>query len=199
MKKRNGKNPFKDLYNLLTEYKKPLHIKQLMDGRAYVYSKDYLLASFRYYGGINITDLKLNTKNFIGKEIYRSLHMADYLMAGGDKLNLLLKSLLPDAKLCIPTMKHAYEFSIIEAALLDTNTRIELSNIKPTMYDVALVNYSSYVSCSFRYYKKGKMIKHIFLRYHSRVPDVKLEKIMIPSCKVHIFDDLLNRKLIPIE
>lgn len=164
-----------------------------------MYSDEYLMASFRYYGGINIRDLKLNTKNFIGKKIYNSLHMADYLMAGGDKLNALLKELLPEANLCIPTMKHAYEFSIIEAGLLDTRTRIELSNIKETMYDVAFVNNESYVSCSFRYYKKGGMLKHIFLRYHSRVCDVRLDKIMIPKCKMYIFEDLLSRELIPID
>lgn len=192
-------NIFKDLYRLLTNTKKTIYTKQLHDGSVYVYDNKFMLASFRYYGGTSIINLKLNTKKYLGKKIYPKLHMADYLMEGGDALNALLKQLFPDANKCNWSMKHAYEFSIIEAALLDLTTQIEVTDIRPYMFNVAMVNVEGYVSCSFRYLPKTGVMKNIFLRYSSRVADVRLDKIIVPVYRRHLFDELLVRELTPID
>lgn len=197
--KKKRTNIFEDLYNLLTSHTKPLYIKRLFDGSVYVYSKDHLLASFRYYGGTSIVDLRLNTKSHIGKVFKARYYMGDYIMPGGDRLRSYLKELLPEAVYCYPTMRNAYEYSILESALLDLSTCIEVSNIKKHSYDVALVNNESYVSSSFRYYPNKGLVTNLFLRYHSRVPDVKGMRIKVPFIRRHVFSDLLTRDLKPID
>lgn len=192
-------NPFLSLYNLLTNTKRALYTKQLHDGTVYVYDKNFLLASFRYYGGTSISNLRLNTKEYLGKKIYHKLHLADYQAKGGDKLNALLKSLFPDARLCNPLMRNAYEYSIIEAALLDSSTKIEVTNIEDGRFDVAMVNVDGYVSCSFRYSRIRCMMKNIFLRYHSKKHDVRLAHLHVPKYRTHLLEELLTRELTPID
>lgn len=125
--------------------------------------------------------------------------MGDYLMAGGDKLKALLKHLFPDAHLCRPNMKHAYEYSIIESTLLDTTTRIEVTGETAYKFDVAMVNIEGYVSCSFRYLKRRGSITQIYIRYSSRHKAIRLDEISVPPYQKHLFMDLLTRELTPID
>lgn len=194
---KNKRTAFKDLLNILKTTKKNIFTKILHDGSVYIYDSKNLLASFKYYGGTNIIDLKINSKRYIGKTFYRKLKLSDVCMTGGTELCSLLRTIFPDANKCNPYMNHAYEFSILEAALLDPDTRIELSRHCDKGFDVALMNYENNITSSFRYYNRG-MIRYVYLRYNLKV-GVKINTIHIPKYRIHLFTDLLTRDLTPFD
>lgn len=201
MAKRRPKQTFLvDLIKILTPVpnsKKHIFIRQLHDGTVAVYDRFNLLSTFTYSGGKHIRNLVLNTKKYMGKSFGEIIRLDDYHATGGERLKVMLDELLPDAKDCNVYMKHALEFSIIEAALLDTDTRIELSDINRYGFSVAMVNIDGYTSSSFRFYHSGRL-ERIFIRYSGKAPDIRLDKILIPSKCMHLFTDLLTRELTPI-
>jgi hypothetical protein len=183
---------YKQIIKLLTPSRKKIYYTQLMDGRIFIYDRNYLLASFGYVGGRYISNLKLNTKKYIDTVIGDSLQLEDSYMERGTELKQLLDKLFPLAIHCHPNVKHAYEFSIIEACLLDPSTIVELSRKTQFGCDVALTNVEGYVSSSFRYFYTHRL-KYIFVRYHSRKPDVRLKEIIIPSIRREKFIEALDR------
>lgn len=185
--------PLQDLYDLLTSSTEPVHTKQLVDGRIYVYTDKALMAYFRYYGSPFINDLRLNTRRYIGKKLDNKASLIKYPTELKNKLIPVLKELFPDAHLCNPTIKHALELAAIEAAILDTSTEIEISNISQNeRFDVAIYNNADYISSSFRYKKKSGVMKNVFLRYHHHITTVETPRIWVPPHKRIIFENLLN-------
>lgn len=190
---------FEDLYILLTDPSKDIYARQFWDGTVYIYDKKFILSSFRYYGGISIHDVRLHTPAHLGKTFCPTLHLGDYIMSYGDKLKIVLKEMFPDARKCHQQMRYAYEFSIIEAALLDTNTQIEVTNIKEKQFDVALLSVEQYISSSFVYCNHTKKhLRDVYVKYHSMIRADRVDKLIIPPYTTYLFDDLLTRKLIPI-
>lgn len=191
----NKPTPFKDLINLLN--RPTTRRKQLLDGKVFLYSRNYLIASFYYYGGSTISRLILNTKNYIGRSFKPSMNLVDADLKGGDALCVLLKEKFPMAKECNQKMAYAYEFSIVEWLLNDTSSMIEVKPVK-FGYDVAIVNVDAYASCSFRYLTGAKAIRKLWLRYNSRVKTVKVDRLLVPRCRWVFMEELVDRTFNPI-
>ncbi len=187
--------PFKDIITLLNNHK--TRTKQLLDGHVFIYNREFLMASFYYYGGSTISRLVLNTKKYIGHSFYSSLNLIEEYLSGGDALCLLLKEKFPKASECNEKMAYAYEFSIVEWLLNDPASMVEFIPSR-FGYDFSIVNIPANTSCSFRYVVKGKEIKKLWLRYHSRVKTVKVERIIIPRCRWDFMDQLIDRSFNPI-
>jgi len=153
-----------------------------MDGKVYVYDHDIILASFTYTGGLHIGYLRFNTKGYIDKNIRSFLKLDDSYMACGNELKELLDKLLPNASDCHHSVKYAYEFSIIESALCDPSTKIEVSDPDRFGFLVKFENPAGFISGSFRCNRSGKL-KHVWVRYNSRTPDIRLKEMVVPLSK----------------
>lgn len=187
---------YKELLKILKSKKKTIYARMLHDGCVYIYDNETILASFKYFGGRNIRYLRINTKDYIDRDLFPRMLLDDSCMAGGTELANKLRELFPNANQCNSNMRHAFEFSIIEAALLDPNSCIELSRHTKHTFDVAIVNYDYNISISFRYLYSGTL-RYVYLRYNHK-KGVKLKHIHIPPYRLNIFNDLLNRTLTPI-
>lgn len=188
-------NPLKDLLKLLNNKRKKLHIKQLLDGTVYVYDNEFMLASFKYFGGTYVTGLRLNTKKYIGRSIYNQLRLYRKDVAQSTELGEKLKELLPFASQCVPKLKHALELSIIESAICDTDSEIEVYTTNKFGFGVEIINNDRYVSIGFKYLYSGKL-KNVFLRYSPRQKDIRIPFIVLPfQCKP-FFINLMNRPIV---
>lgn len=177
-----------------------LSVRQLRDGSIYIYSNDELLASFAYGGGTDIRRVKINTKSYINRDVSKSsFYMHDRTGEGGSRLKEVLDELFPDTiKECLPSMRYAYEFSIIESALRDPTTQIEVSNIHETWFDVALVNVEGFVSCSFRFRSREVALENVYLKYSPKKKIFRAGSMRFPEDCLDLFWGLLERDLIPI-
>lgn len=189
---------YKQIITILCPKQGKVTCKQLLDGSVYVYDTKKLIASFKWYGGNRLYNVRLNTRHYIDKDISKVVYkLNDDSMPYGPELAAVLKERLPMAPECHPLFKNAYEFSILESCIRDTTTQFEISRVTKFGFDVAMVNVEGYVSSSFRFLNSGKL-KHIFIRYNSRQKDIKLPLIYIPPTRMHLFTDLLTRELLPI-
>lgn len=189
---------YKHLANILRPVRGKVSVTQLLDGTVYIYDTKKLIGSFKYYGGNRLYNVRLNTRQYINKDISKSIYkLNDDTMPHGPALAVILKEILPNASECNPQFKHAYEFSILESCIQDTTTQFEISRINKNGFDVAMINVDGFVSSSFRFLYSGKL-KYIFIRYNSRQKDIKLPLIYIPPNRMQLFLDLLTRELLPI-
>lgn len=191
-------NPLKDLLKLLNNKTKKIYVKQLLDGTVYVYDNEFMMARFKYFGGTYITGLHLNTKKYIGRSIYNQLRLYRKDVAQSTELGDKLKELLPNANKCIPKLKHALELSIIEAAICDQESTIEIYNTNKYGFGVEIVHNERYVSIGFKYLYSGKL-KNVFLRYSPRQKDIRIHLITLPVYCKPFFIDLMMRPLTPSE
>lgn len=189
--KRVFKSPIKDLIKVLTSNGYKLQTTVLRDGTYYVYNTQKMLRSFRYYGGYRLYDLKLNTKNYIDKEIHDCLVLYDRVSRESSKLKGILDSMYPNARENSYRMKHAFEWSFIENGLRDTSVGFEVKWGNEWRLDVMMVHIEHYFSCSFSYYPQRGSVENVFLRYRKKQKDVRVKRILVPDACKFLFDDLI--------
>ena len=190
---RKRTNYYRELYGMLTKSKYNVHVQQLADGQVYLYNKNFLMATFGYFGGNYIRDLRINSRTYLDREIGSPLILSDSYLDGGDKLKLLLDVILPNANLCSGGFKFAKELAFIESILLDVDTVIEIENKRRLSCDVIMVNNEKYVSCSFHYIFGSHVIESVFIRYSRRHKDIRLDDILI---RIPVFKRELIRSAI---
>lgn len=173
---------FKDLCTLLKN--KKIRSIQLIDGTIHLYSFRFLMATFSYYGSKHINNLTLNTKPFIGKPFYRTLHLSDSWMQYGDQLAELLRVRFPNAHLCKGGLKYAVEFSIIESAIGDKSIVVEFDHYNRYGCDVYVMGSveNGFVSCSFCWLWSDK-IAHVYIRTGGQAKLMKVREITVPEWK----------------
>lgn len=192
---RKRTNYYRELYAMLTKSKYKVHIQQLADGQVFVYNSDFLMASFSYFGGNYIRELKLNTRTYLDKEIGSPLLLDDSYLDGGNKLKLLLDIILPDAGLCVGWFQFAKELAFVESILMDSDTVIEIENKTKRSFDVVLINDAKYASCSFHYVPTSYTISDVFIRYSRRHKDIRMDiSIKIPEFKRELIHGVIMDK-----
>lgn len=197
MAKQIHHSPIKDLIRLLTDTKRNVYCRQLHDGKCYVYTNDGLMASFRWYGGFRLYDLRLNTKRYIDKPLYNIMRLDDRVYRGCSILLPLLHTHFPYAKTCNNDYKHGLEWSIIEAALLDSTTCIEIEQVRYGL-TVAMVNMNHYISCSFKYLPANGRLVRVFIRFNGKEKDIRVIDMRVPPYGIELIEGLMTRELLPI-
>lgn len=176
------------------DWKTNIYASQLYDGTVRIFNKDFLIMSFRYYGGKRIYDLKMNTPNLIGKSKYKEIVLDDRVYRSSSKVKEILDSLFPNAKRCNNKMKHGLEYSIIESAILDENSEINVSKINENLTNVSINNENEKLTCSFKLSLDKMRLNDVFVKFYKKGGiDGKYKEIRIPKGKETIFIKLIKK------
>ena len=193
IEKKIFKSPIKDLISVFNNKRYDIRTTYLHDGRFYLYTQRNMIRSFRYYGGYRLYDLKLNTKNYIDKDIHDCLVLYDQVSMYSGELKRILDERYPFAKGLNNEMKNAFEFSLIENGLRDTGTGIEVKYPNEWRIDVVMVNVEQFLSCSFSYYFSRGTMENIFIRWRKKQKDIRVKKIKVPKSCIFLIEDLIER------
>lgn len=172
------------------------HIKrihQLRNGQVFVYDALDVIASFTYYGGFRLYELKLWTERHIDRERYKMLFLTEEFMNGGSKVKERLDQLLPRAKETSWRFPCAWEFFLLESSIFSKGTEVSVYNKKQASMTVSVVNEDNGLYTSFKYnFNRNFIYKWTIESSGFMIRRRTIKKIEIPEDRINTFKQLLN-------
>lgn len=163
----------------------PTKRKQYPDGTIVIYNDVRVKATFRYFGGKRIYNVRINSKQFSDRPEYKEIVLHHKVYAKSDLLYAKLNEIFPDSKECNHWMKNSDRivYDMLDTYLRNNDNVIEVDRKgesesgRKAYCDIYIINDDAYISVSFRYFTYTGVIRNVFIKTSSRKRPLRVKKL----------------------
>ena len=182
---------FTRILNLYTEGHYGLQLTQLPNGEAAIFSSKRVWVTFSYYGGTCVRNITFYTPQHIHNGTTTIIWLNDSFGPGAAAIQPILDAILPHASTCTATSRYGVQLSLIETALKDPTSQIEVTNYTDISYDCVIDNPVAWFKCSFRYFYKRGRIRYLYMKTDPKLPPFRHDDFITISVRRRwLFDEL---------